>query len=383
MIQVNRRTFLSQALAAATLLAAGRAASAKDRDPGQLVEVLEFLDEYPKIFDEPFDEGLEGRLITDLHEPGNHTGTTPTEHFFIRTRTPKHIDLSAPWTISVDGLVSQPGRLDAADLAKRAEPQGHVLLECSGNNRRNRAFGLLSSADWDGVPLAALVADSNPKPEATRVLVDGFDEHDGNARDSVMGAGWIFSFQQLERTGAFLATHMNDEPLTPDHGYPVRLVVPGWYGCSCIKWVNRITVLDDSAKATSQMQEFATRTHQTGRHPLAKEYAPANIDLAAMPVRIEKRTHEGSAYYRVLGIYWGGEQSSVPLEIRFNKDAPAAPVEDIQERPHARTWGVWSHEWVPNSPGRYDISLTVPDANVQTRRLDVGFYRRSIQIDEA
>jgi DMSO/TMAO reductase YedYZ molybdopterin-dependent catalytic subunit len=71
-----------------------------------------------------------------------------------------------------------------------------------------------------------------------------------------------------------LATEMNDLSLTRDHGVPIRLLVPGWYGCACIKWVNNVSLVDETTEATSQMQEYAARTFQDGVPRLAKEISP-------------------------------------------------------------------------------------------------------------
>src|SRR5438034_9585635 len=79
---------------------------------------------------------------------------------------------------------------------------------------------------------------------------------------SIPGASWAFSPEQLEKAGAFLATELNGQPLPKDHGAPVRLVVPGWYGCTSIKWVNEITLVREEVEATSQMLEYAARTLQ-------------------------------------------------------------------------------------------------------------------------
>jgi DMSO/TMAO reductase YedYZ molybdopterin-dependent catalytic subunit len=95
---------------------------------------------------------------------------------------------------------------------------------------------------------------------------------------------------------------MNGKPLTKDHGAPVRLIVPGWYGCACIKWVNEITLVDDGAAATSQMQEFAGRTQQMGVPKLVRDYQPARIEQVAMPTRIEKWMIDERIVYRVTGI---------------------------------------------------------------------------------
>src|SRR5204862_7518096 len=104
---------------------------------------------------------------------------------------------------------------------------------------------------------------------------------------------------------ALLATGMNGAPLPPDHGFPVRLIVPGWYGCACIKWIDRIDLVAADAPATTQMREFARRTHQNGEPALAREFTPAVIDQAAMPVRVEKWLADGRIAYRVIGVMWG------------------------------------------------------------------------------
>src|SRR5262249_23935012 len=160
---------------------------------------------------------------------------------------------------------------------------------------------------------------------------------------------------------AFLATGMNGTPLPRDHGAPVRLIVPGWYGCACINWVNRIEIVDDTAPATSQMREFAGRTHQDGTPLLAREFAPAVIDLAAMPVRVEKWVIDGRLLYRVVGIMWGGSKPSNALEIRFRADEAFVPVGHCPKPENTRTWSVWWHLWRPPSPRTYDIVLRVND----------------------
>src|SRR5207244_2504018 len=98
-------------------------------------------------------------------------------------------------------------------------------------------FGLMSVANWTGFPLPAVIEQLAPRPAGQRVLVSGADPA-GPSLTSVPGASWIFSRAELEH--AVLAVQMNGAPLPRDHGFPARLIVPGWYGCACIKWVDRI-----------------------------------------------------------------------------------------------------------------------------------------------
>jgi hypothetical protein len=235
-------------------------------------------------------------------------------------------------------------------------------------------------ADWAGAPIAD-VLEERVKPRSSGVMVSGFDEYPAKSATSIAGADWIFSLEELKAAKAFLATEMNGTPLTQDHGAPVRLLVPGWYGCTCIKWVNAITFVDENAAATSQMQEFAARTHQQGVPKLAKDYRPATIDQAAMPTRVEKWLVDGKIKYRVVGILWGGSRPVKVLEIRFNPEEEYVRVDHFSQATND-PWSFWSHAWTPKAVGTYMIRLRVADPVVETKRLDSGHYVRSVEVSE-
>jgi Oxidoreductase molybdopterin binding domain len=175
---------------------------------------------------------------------------------------------------------------------------------------------------------------------------------------------------------------MNGRALPLDHGRPVRLAVPGWYGCAWIKWIDEIRLVDASEPATSQMREFAARTHQSAVHDLASAYAPPVIQTAATAVRVEKRLGASGLEYRVVGIVWGGTRAVDRLAIRFG-DADAWKPFDVCPTPGtAAIWSLWTYRWKPAAPGLYSIALKVPDTAVPQRRLDSGYYVRQVRIDE-
>src|SRR6185436_13822974 len=142
------------------------------------------------------------------------------------------------------------------------------------------------------------------------------------------------------------------------------------------------------------MREFAARTHQpfdslaieralTAGRPLpARDFIPAVIDTAAMPVRVEKWAIDGRVAYRIAGIIWGGSKPTNALSIRFRSGQPWVPVDDCPLPASTLTWSVWTHLWRPEAPGRYQIVLRVNDPSIRTRRLDIFFYVREIEIDE-
>jgi sulfite oxidase len=324
--------------------------------------------------------GLDARLITDLSALQPDQLITPNALACVRTEAPAAARLPGEWTITVSGQVGDSRGLTLADLTRRARPMGAHLLECSGNNNPAN-FGLMSVSEYHGVPLADTVARLKPSGVAWGVLVGGMDPASQSA-SSVPGASWIFPLASLRQLGAFLAVRMNGEPLPVDHGGPVRLVVPGWYACTWIKWVNEIRLVDLTEPATSQMREFAARTHQTRAHPLARDYAPAMIQAAAMPVRVEKRRGASGLEYRVVGIVWGGSTPVERLAIRFGANDHWAEFGVCPAPKTSRMWSLWDYRWKPASPGVYDIALKVPDPSVPQRRLDAGYYVREVRVDE-
>jgi DMSO/TMAO reductase YedYZ molybdopterin-dependent catalytic subunit len=313
--------------------------------------------------------GLDARRFTDLSDLRPDRLVTPTSEMFIRTVAPPALRLTpALWPLPLDAL------------RRDARPMGAHLIECSGNTDPDN-FGLMSVAEWDGVPLSEILATLPNRAGAAAVLVSGVDEHPPS-RSSNPGASWVFPLDALDRLGAFLAVRMNGDRLPPDHGAPVRLVVPGWYGCSWIKWVNDIRFVAADEPVTSQMVEFSLRTHQGGIPKLARDYAAPVIDLAAMPIRVEKRRVNGRLEYRIVGIVWGGDKPVDRLAIRFRAgDAPTAFAICPAPRTH-RTWSLWDYRWRPTEPGVYNIALKAADPAIRTRRLDVSFYVRRVVIDE-
>jgi len=392
---ITRRRFLqaSAGAALATGLSHPSLAGAKD------AVVVPFVGEGSFPLEESVGEGLGRRRALDLSTLGPDSLLTTQDRFFIRTGCPDPLPSAAAWKVRVHGLVETPREIPIDELRRESVDQGPQLLECAGNSRALH-FGLMSVGRWSGVRLERVLERVRPRPAATRVLVSGVDEHKVLDAGSVPGASWIFGLGEIREAGAFLATQMNGAPLAPDHGYPVRLVVPGWYACTAIKWVNEIALVGDEAMATAQMREYAGRTLQApagprdqqlieaGRRPegppLARDFRPATIDPAALPVRVEKlRSGEGRASYRVVGILWGGPvRGTAPargLRIRIDPGFPEAPVEAIET--NARSpWTLWSHRFAMKRPGRYRIELALGDGAVRTRKLDRGFYAREIEV---
>jgi DMSO/TMAO reductase YedYZ molybdopterin-dependent catalytic subunit len=352
--------------------------------PGKLAGQMEFLNEGFAEMDKPFGSELDGRLFTSLSDLDERQLITPAERFYLRTRASQVLPEAESWTVALNGLVESPRKFKVQELQNSAKPMGAQLMECAGNTRAAH-FGMISVGEWAGVPMSDILATAKPRSSATQILVSGFDHYVSNSVTSTPGASWIFRLDDFLKSNAFLATKLDGKVLSRDHGAPVRLLVPGWYGCSCIKWVDSISLVDDSAESTSQMLEYARRTHQNGSPRLARDFRPARIEHAAMPIRVEKWAVGNALKYRVVGLLWGGSSSARgpirTMGIRFNPDEDYVPVDHLppsQDNP----WTLWSHIWMPAARGRYTIRLAIKDPELHPKRLDSGYYARSVEIEE-
>ena len=156
----------------------------------------------------------------------------------------------ATWTVDVDGLVDRPLSLSMDDIRARPAVTRPVTMECAGNGRAlmpPRAEsqpwldGAVGNAEWTGTPLPPILEDAGLRPEAVELVFTGADH--GIQGDVEQDYQWGFSLADIVRDDVLLAYEMNGQPLPPQHGFPVRLLVPDWYGMCSVKWLRRITAV--------------------------------------------------------------------------------------------------------------------------------------------
>ncbi len=175
---------------------------------------------------------------------------TPVEHFFVRTHVyVPTIDLK-DWNLRVEGEVTTPLTLSLADLKNLPSVEFVSVLECAGNGRSfyqppvagaQWSYGGVGNGRWRGVRLADVLRKAGIKDSAKEILFNGADTPIGTMRDFERS---IPAKKALD-PNTILAYQMNGEPLPVKHGFPLRVVVPGWASDSWVKWLTSIRVLDN------------------------------------------------------------------------------------------------------------------------------------------
>jgi DMSO/TMAO reductase YedYZ molybdopterin-dependent catalytic subunit len=300
----------------------------------------------------------------------------PTDRFFVRDHTSTPLIDLASWRLRLFGAGlrgaptrERPVEFSYADLLRMPTVTRSALIECAGNGRSFFTtqqgmsvtgtawrLGAAGVARWRGVPLAALLRRAGLLPAAVDLLPTGLDP------DFVSGGvnlGPVRRPLPLAKAlhDVLLAVEMNGRPLLPDHGFPVRLVVPSWVGIASIKWLGEIEVSDVplfSPWNTQFYRLFGPDYPPGGSAPLTRQVVKSAFELPWDAVLAAGRTH------RLTGRSWSGNGPIRRVEVSTDGGASWRPARPRLPRPTA-AWTPWEFTWRPRQPGPYELLARATD----------------------
>ncbi len=268
------------------------------------------------------------------------------------------------------GAVERSLDLSLADLKRFRKRTLSVTLECAGNGRASMdprppgtpwRFGAAGTARFTGVPLRTVLERARPRPVAVEVMFEGAD------RGAAEPGRTLPFARSLPADVAFgdeplLAWAMNGRPLTREHGFPLRLIVPRWYGVASVKWLRRITVLSRAFGGYYQRERYTY-----AGEPGTSEDAPVTrMRVRAVIARPTEGARLRSGPHWVAGAAWSGFGSI--REVAVSADGGRS-WSSAELRKPASPYGAmpWRFRWVPPKPGAYTLMARATDGagNVQ------------------
>jgi DMSO/TMAO reductase YedYZ molybdopterin-dependent catalytic subunit len=280
-----------------------------------------------------------------------------------------HFDIPATdgsgWQVSVGGNVERPLALSLDDIRARPTRTIAVTMECAGNGRArmpNRVksqpwlLEAVGTAEWTGTPLVGVLDDAGIRADTVEIVFSGVDRgiQGGIEQDYERS----LTLDDARREEVLLAYAMNGRDLEPQHGAPLRLIVPGWYGMASVKWLNRIVAVN--RPFTGYQQATAYRIQLSDDDPGVPLTRMKVRALMAPPGIVEfPSTHRVVAAGTVAlhGRAWSGTAPIAKVEVGVGGQWHAAELGDAVG---AFAWQPWSWPWQAE-PGEHVLSCRATD----------------------
>jgi DMSO/TMAO reductase YedYZ molybdopterin-dependent catalytic subunit len=325
---------------------------------------------------------------------------TPNDEFYaFHQTTTQQVDPAA-YRLKISGFVERPREFTLEQLKARPDRRElAVTLECSGNSTRpNRMSGLLSNGVWTGVGLASIMKECGFKADAREVVFLGLDmEKEKKAaagnQEFETPHGRSMYIQDTLNPEAMLAFALNGQPLPAEQGFPVRLILPGWYGMTQIKWLGRIHVLDRRYEGQHMTRNYlAVRAVETPDGPMWLDTSISKTHMKSVVARVARRRSGSDWEYRITGPAWGGPVAISHVDVQID-DGPWQRT-TIEPARSAYSWRLWSLAVKGLSPGVHKLHSRATDANgkvqpmppdrrqtIASGREDFSIWTREIRVE--
>jgi DMSO/TMAO reductase YedYZ molybdopterin-dependent catalytic subunit len=297
----------------------------------------------------------------------------------------------AAWRLQVDGRVERTLSLGLEEL--RARPAAEVVstMECAGNGRalvephvvsQPWLLEAVGTARWRGTPVAALLEEAGVQDGAVEVLFTGLDRgvEGGEEQDYARS----LSLEEARREEVLLAYEMNGEPLAPQHGFPLRLLVPGWYGMTSVKWLGRMTVLDAPFDGYQQRHSYRLRAEEDEEgEPVTRIQVRALMIPPGIPDFRSRVRFVTAGPCIVEGRAWSGVADVAGVEVSSDG---GDTWHDAELEPSALgdwAWRSWRFTWDAR-PGEHELCCRARDAAGNVQPLDApwnlgGYLNNAVQ----
>ena len=289
-----------------------------------------------------------------------------------------HFDIpqvdAATYELRVGGLVDNPLRLSLDDIKSRPATTMPVTLECAGNGRSRLSprpksqpwvIEAVGNAEWTGTSLSSILDEAGIKPSALELVFTGMDR--GVQGDVDQWYERSLTVDEASRPEVLLVYAINGLPLPPQHGFPLRVLVPGWYGMTQVKWLRSITAIDRRFEGYQQAVKYQFRTAEDApAEPVARMLPRALMLPPGVPDYMSRKRFVDQGRVVVEGRAWSGR--APVTAVQFSADGGSTwSTASLDEPVSPFAWRRWTYEWDATRPGEYELCARATDAagNVQ------------------
>jgi DMSO/TMAO reductase YedYZ molybdopterin-dependent catalytic subunit len=292
------------------------------------------------------------------------------------------------WRLEIGGLVERPQSLSLAEIARQPSRTLRVTMECAGNGRgrispRYPSMPWLeegvSTAEWRGVPLAVLLRAAGLRSDARDIAFHGADRGIDGGIEHVFARSLAPS--EALREEVLVAYEMNGQPLPPQHGAPLRLVVPGWYGMASVKWLRAIEALGQPFDGVQQALSYHFRGAREERGiPCTRMRVKSLMAPPGIPDFYTRTRIVQAGSVALQGRAWSGDAPVRQVEVAI--DGAWRPAQLCAAAgPYA--WRGWQATWEA-APGEHELACRATDQAGNVQPLEpawdaTGFGNHAVQ----
>jgi sulfane dehydrogenase subunit SoxC len=305
--------------------------------------------------------------------------TPPGLHYLLIHYDIPDIDPSA-WRLRIEGCVERPRTLDLEELQEGPTVTRRVTMECAGNGRarlRPRALSqpwlheAVGTGEWTGTPAFELLEGHGVREEAVEAVFAGADEgREGGVRQRYARS---ITLGELRDTGALLAWALDGAPLPPQHGAPVRLLVPGWYGMASVKWLSHVEVVDTPFQGYQQRRSYRLRrTAEEHGEPVTRLAVRSLMVPPGVPDFLTRRRFVDRGRHELRGRAWSGHGPIASVEFSDDLGASWHPTE-LQPAADPAAWTGWRAVWDADTVGDGEVWCRATDVAGHTQPEEPGW----------
>jgi DMSO/TMAO reductase YedYZ molybdopterin-dependent catalytic subunit len=312
--------------------------------------------------------------------PAKHTGViTPNSSFYKRNHFPIPQMDPSTWVLSVDGEVEQPLTLSYEAILALPRRTLSSTMECAGNSRiafvppaegEQWKFGAVSTAEWTGTPLAGVLGAAGLRDDVREIVFEGADGGSVADRDGTIGYVRSLTVERAVHPDTLLVYAMNGESLPVEHGAPVRLIVPGWYGMASVKWLQHIHASTEPFRGFFQWDRYmmVDPADDTRREPLG------NMRVRSIFIQPQAGATLSRGRHRLRGLAWSGSAAVERVDVSTDGGTSWAPA-TFTSLAQPYTWRQWEMSWDANAPGSYALQCRATDVNGKTQPVQAQWNR--------